>query len=104
MKKIICFILAAVIAFTIVGCMVSSNSTGTTIHAAPRNVSWSWGSYGYYHICITAGSDHVCYDIEKWYDAEEIGIEVKIKNGDHIFVCEGQYILFGQSSDCKFCK
>ena len=112
MKRIICFVLAAIVGFTvcglIVGCADTSGGTGTAVNATgywSGNVSkGGWGNYQYNHICIIAGDDHQCYEVEKWWDNELAGLEIKIRNGGYIFASEGTYHIYSQSSDCKFCK
>ena len=109
MKKIIYFVLAASITFLICifsfGCADTSNLTVNATGYWSGNVSkGGWGNYQYNHICIIAGDDHQCYEVEKWWDNETSGLEVKIKNGGYIFAAEGTYHIYSQSSDCKFCK
>ena len=109
MKRLICFVLAAIVAFSvcmmIVGCADTSGSTVNATGYWSGNVSkGGWGNYQYNHICVIAGDDHQCYEIEKWWDNELPGLEVKIKNGGYIFASEGTYHIYSQSSDCKFCK
>lgn len=109
MKRFTCFILALIVAVSICGLIIGcADTSGSTINATgywSGNVSKaSWGNYQYNHICIIAGDDHQCYEVEKWWDNELSGLEVKIKNGGYIFASEGTYHIYSQSSDCKFCK
>ena len=109
MKKVVCFILAASIIFIICtfifGYADTSNSTVNATGYWSGNVSkGGWGNYQYNHICIIAGDDHQCYEVEKWWDNELSGLEVKIKSGGYIFASEGTYHIYSQSSDCHFCK
>ena len=109
MKRFTCFILAAIVALFVCGLIIGcAGSSGPTINATGY---WSgnvgkggWGNYQYNHICIIAGDDHQCYEVEKWWDNELSGLEVKVKNGGYIFASEGTYHIYSQSSDCKFCK
>ena len=109
MKRFTCFILAFIVAFSIcgliIGCVDSSSPTINATGYWSGNVSkGGWGNYQYNHICIIAGNDHHCYEVERWWDNEGAGIEVKVKNGGYIFASEGTYHIYSQSSDCHFCK
>ena len=111
MKKntfIISVFLAILVSFCFVCIFISCAPNPSTEVSATvsrrNNMSYGWGNYSYNHICIIAGDDHHCYEVEKWWDNEGTGIEVKIKNGGYIFASEGTYHIYSQSSDCHFCK
>lgn len=102
--RIFAFILAFIFVIAFVSCGNPEDTQVSATGSWRGNMSYGWGNYNYRHICITAGADHYCYEIEKWYDNEGPGIEIKIENGGFIFVAEGTYHLYSQSSDCGFCK
>ena len=68
------------------------------------NMSLGIGEYTFTHIHITNHTEGHCLEVEKWYDSEGGGIEVKTKDGGAFFVSEGSYILISDKSDCPFCK
>jgi hypothetical protein len=47
------------------------------------------------------GDEHACVEIEKWYD-DERGVEIKIKDGDALFLSEGTYMLV--EDECPLCN
>lgn len=104
----ISIILAILVSFCFtcifIGCAPSSSTEVSANNSRYNNRSYGLGNYGYNHICIIAGNDHHCYEVERWWDNEGAGIEVKIKNGGYIFASEGTYHIYSQSSDCQFCK
>ena len=63
MKRLICFILAAIVACSVCGLIVGrSDTSNSTVNATgfwSGNVSkGGWGNYQYNHICIIAGDAH----------------------------------------------
>lgn len=68
------------------------------------NMSLGIGNYTFTHIHITDYTEGYCLEVEKWYDSEGGGIEVKTKNGGAFFVSEGSYILISDKDDCPFCR
>lgn len=86
MKKIICIICILIVIATLTAC---------------GNMSLGPGNFKFnvVHVCDHSGncSD---YEIEKWYD-NDTGIEVKLKNGNKLFLSEGTYIL--ASDHCPIC-
>ena len=75
---------------------------GCSTEASAANRSIGWGSYDFRHIHIFNGAEGHCATIEKWYDNEAVGIEVKTAEYGNIFCSEGSYILFS-TNDCPFC-
>lgn len=78
MKKLI--VLVIFTALILVGCV--------------GNVSSAPGNYQFdiIHISDNAGN---CVDcrIQKWYDTDQVGIEVLLADGNSVFCSEGTYIL-----------
>ena len=68
------------------------------------NMSLGIGNYNFTHIRITDYTEGHCLEIEKWYDSEGDGIEVKTTDGGSFFLSEGTYTLISSKSDCPFCK
>ena len=101
-------ILAILVSFCFTCIFISCGPNSSTEVSATgsrySNWGYGWGNYSYNHICIIAGDDHHCYEVERWWDNEGAGIEVKVKNGGYIFASEGTYHIYSQSSDCHFCK
>ena len=64
------------------------------------NMSMGLGNYEFKKVHINMGNEHACVEIEKWYD-DERGVEVKIKDGDALFLSEGTYILIEET--CPIC-
>lgn len=61
------------------------------------------GNFSFKHVHI---SDHVegyCLEIDKWWD-DESGIEVRMTNGEGVFLSEGTYQLFESSASCPYCN
>ena len=67
------------------------------------NMSLGIGEYTFTHIHITNHTEGHCLEVEKWYDSEGGGIEVKTKDGGAFFVSEGSYILISDKYNCPFC-
>ena len=65
------------------------------------NMSIGMGNFTFNKIHIDTYDYSGCFEIEKWYD-NETGVEVKIKDVGHIFVCEGDYILI--EDKCPLCE
>ena len=70
------------------------------------NMSMGIGNYSFEHIHFSDGTTEGgrCATVEKWYDSEYGGIEVKTKECGPMFLAEGTYILFGEARDCPYCK
>lgn len=64
------------------------------------NMGMGPGNYEFKKVHINMGDKHACVEIEKWYDNER-GVEVKIKDGDALFLSEGTYILLEET--CPIC-
>lgn len=86
MKKII---LVCLILIAIMICSCSCN----------RSMGLGEYEFNTIHVSLEDGSSF-CGEIEKWYECER-GVEVKLKDGDHIFASEGTYMMF--SNECKLC-
>lgn len=67
-----------------------------------NNRSLGWGCNDFRHIHIFNGVEGHCATIEKWYENDGAGIEIKTAEWGNIFCAEGSYILF-ETNDCPFC-
>ena len=90
---IIAFVMALAMFLSFVACYTE---------ASAHNRSLGWGSYDFRHIHIFNGAEGHCATIEKWYENEGAGIEVKTAEYGNIFCSEGSYILFS-TNNCPFC-
>ena len=68
------------------------------------NMSLGMGNYNFTHIHITNHTEGHCLDVEKWYDNEGGGIEVKTTDGGAFFLSEGSYMLISDKYHCPFCN
>jgi len=98
MNKVVIVICALLVS----AMMVSAFITLCPTEVSANNRSIGWGSYDFRHIHFFNGVEGHCATIEKWYENEGSGIEVKTAEYDNIFCAEGTYILFS-SSNCPFC-
>jgi hypothetical protein len=98
MNKIVIIVCAFIIAAAMV---ISLTNLGVT-EVSANNRSIGWGSYDFQHIHIFNGVEGHCATVEKWYENEGVGIEVKTTEYGNIFCSEGSYILFS-TNDCPFC-
>lgn len=68
------------------------------------NMSMGFGNFNFKHIHFTDGAGASnCATVERWYDSESGGIEVKTKEFGAMFLSEARYILFETAEDCPFC-
>ena len=70
------------------------------------NMSMGFGNFNFTHVHFSDGtpdSAH-CATVEKWYDSEGSGIEVKTREYGALFLAEGTYILFEDAKNCPYCK
>lgn len=65
------------------------------------NQSLGWGAMRFNKAHITIGEKDVCVEVESWHD-NEIGCELKLKNGTSIYCAEGNYILV--YGNCPICE
>ena len=83
MKKIIVMILTCLILlFTLTGCEVKGLG----------NNNIGWGSYTFNKVHFAIGNKDCCKEISSWSD-NEVGIEVKLKDGNVLYLSEGTYML-----------
>ena len=85
MKKIILACILALSTFSLAGC----------------NEGIGWGTFNFNRAHISVGSKDVCVEIQSWHD-NELGCELKLKNGTSIYCAEGTYILI--DGECPICK
>lgn len=88
MKKIFLILMALILAISLCSC---GNRSITGI-----------GEYNFKKIHIDTHDFSGCFTIEKWYDNEGSGIEVKTKEVGSIFASEGSYFLI--EDVCPFCS
>ena len=90
MKKIISFILALVcLFFALCSC---------------GNRGYGFGNFSFKHIHISDDINGYCATIEKWYETEYSGIEVKTKEYGAIWCSEGTYTMFEGKENCPYCN
>lgn len=65
------------------------------------NMGVGIGSYEFKKVHIDTHNHERCLTIEKWYDSETGGIEVKTREAGSLFLSEGTYLLVGDS--CPLC-
>ena len=90
MKKIVAFILALVLALSLVAC------------GDPSNYHIGIGNYNWNHIHFSDAIEGHCGTVLSWCD-DETGIEVNTAEYRSMFLSEGSYILFEDSSLCPYC-
>jgi len=73
----------------------------TFILTSCGNLSIGAGNFNFKKVHIHLGSIDRCLTIEKWYDNEGMGIEVKTKECGSLFLSEGTYILI--EDKCPIC-
>lgn len=93
MKRILSIILVCLICvFTFCGC---SDIKGC------GNENIGFGGYSFYRVHISVGGKELCKEIQSWTD-NEIGCEVKLKDGNVLYLSEGTYILI--QNECPICN
>ena len=97
MDKVVIAISAFVVALIMI---VSLGCCLALVEVSANNRSW--GCYDFRHIHIFNGVEGHCATIEKWYENEGAGIEIKTAEWGNVFCTEGSYILF-ETNDCPFC-
>lgn len=88
MKKIVCFILTLVMILMLSAC---------------GNKGLGYGNFSFKHVHISDGVNGHCATVEKWYDSEGDGIEIKTTEYGAIWCSEGTYILYESASKCPHC-
>lgn len=87
MKKIICFVLVMATIFLMTSC----------------NQGIGLGNLSFKHIHFSNAVSGRCATVEKWYESEDSGIEVKTKEYGAIWCSEGTYIMFESGAKCPYC-
>ncbi len=59
------------------------------------------GNFHYTRVHFYVGGKECCEEIASWHK-NEIGCEVELANGNHLYLSEGTYILIG--NECPICK
>lgn len=65
------------------------------------NEGLSFGNYSFKRVHFSVGSNECCAEIQSWHD-NEIGCEVKLKDGNVLYLSEGSYILIKE--ECPICN
>ena len=60
------------------------------------------GNFSFKHVHITDHIEGHCFDIEKWWDNEN-GVEIRLSNGEGVFLSEGTCQLFESKTTCPYC-
>lgn len=89
MKKI--FVLMCVLVLTILCCAGCGNKA-----------ILDPGNFNFKHVHISDHTEGHCLEIDKWWDNDS-GIEVRMTNGEGVFLSEGTYQLFESSASCPYC-
>ena len=77
----------------------------TALFCSCGNMSYGLGNFSFRHIHFTDGAGNAhCATVEKWYDSESGGIEVKTSEYGAIFFSEAQYTLFESEATCPYCN
>ena len=64
------------------------------------NMSWGVGNYEFNYVHVDTYHYSGCLEVDKWYE-NGTGIEVKLDDGNNIFLSEGTYTLI--EDNCPFC-
>ena len=71
--------------------------------SACGNVGFGYGNLSFKHIHFTDAVGGYCATIEKWYESEGSGIEIKTTEYGAIWCSEGTYIMFESGEKCPYC-
>ena len=87
MKKALVIVLVLAMMLALAGC---------------GNQNLLWGNFTYEHVHISDTIEGYCFDLEQWNE-DATGIELKIEGGSTVFLSEGTYMMFSDSSVCPYC-
>ena len=87
MKKVLVIVLVLAMMLALAGC---------------GNQNLLWGNFTYEHVHISDAISGHCFDLEQWNE-DATGIELKIEGGSTVFLSEGTYMMFSDSSVCPYC-
>lgn len=96
MKKLFLLLTVLVMAILFVGCGEGYGCEG----CGNNNIGIGTYTFNYIHIFNDDGEDK-CFEILSWKD-DDVGIEVKLKDGNTLFVSEGRYLL--SKNACPLCN
>lgn len=96
MKKIILILTAIIFSLiALTGCGEGCSCEGC------GNNDMGMGNYTFNYVHIFTDEEDICLHIKSWKDSE-VGIEVKLDDGNTLFISENRYLL---SRDyCPICK
>lgn len=86
MKKLLICIFSLMWIFILAGC---------------GNQSLGIGNFNFDKVHIFSDTGDKCVELERWYD-NDLGVEVKCKNGVSLYLSEGRYMLV--SGKCPICN
>ena len=75
--------------------------TALIFSGCKSNMSIGFGNFNFTRVHFSVGNIECCEEISSWHE-NEIGCEVELKNGNHLYLSEGTYILI--ESECPICK
>ena len=85
MKKMLIFVLCAVLLLALTGC----------------NENWGIGNYTFTHCHYSDGVEGQCVTVNSWHD-NEVGCEIHTPDGS-IYLSEGTYQLYESNKTCPYC-
>ena len=86
MKKIILAICMIIMLITMTAC---------------GNQDLSFGNYTFNRVHFSVGGKEYCSELQSWRD-NELGCEVKLEDGNVLYLSEGTYILI--KDECPICN
>ena len=84
--------------------LILATTLAATTLTACGNMSMGMGNYSFRHIHFGRNGEDHSATVEKWYDTENPGLEVKTEEYGALFLSEGTYELFESESKCPYCK
>lgn len=73
----------------------------TVVLTSCGNMSIGFGNYSFKRVHVDTHGYSGCFEVDKWYDNEAGGIEVKTKDHGAMYLSEGSYILIEEQ--CPIC-
>lgn len=73
----------------------------TCLSLTACNEDLSFGNYQFNRVHFSVGNEERCAEVQSWHD-NELGCEVKLKDGNVLYLSEGTYILI--KDKCPICN